>query len=205
MSRNAKLDKRVMSMYGVISCWQVDIKKICEVLMTFFTLNEEILHYYFIFHDDEDTNLHYHYCIRLNRAVRCSTMLNKLETYFKAHINGFDRNQIGVEPLTDLNAMLRYFIHFEYDDKKQYQPYDIKSDETYQMILSYINTDNYELTTERLIAYIVNASTIDDLMFRMGLRVYHKYRYEIKELWDNKSVLMIRYKHLISHSNDLPF
>lgn len=200
-----KLETRCLSMCGVISCWQTDIIRIKEVLNQFFTSSDYILHYYYIFHDDEVDNLHYHYVIRLNKAVRCSTMLNSLDDFFASHIKGFDRNQISVDRLTDLNAYLRYFIHLDYEDKKPYFPYQICSDETLQMIEGYINSDNCELTAERLISYVINSSTIDDLMISMGLKAYHKYRYEISQLWDNKTGLLVRYKHLKSDRNDLPF
>lgn len=200
MSRNDKLDKRVMSICGTIYLWSMDRFELHSKLLEFCKTSDYITHYYFIFHDDEENQLHFHYILRCNRSIRLSTMLNNLEVGL-----GIDRNQISVEVLRNLNYYLRYFLHVEEEDKKQYFISAIVSDESTALLESYINTDDFEITTERLIAYIVNSNTIDELMIRMGLKSFHKYRYEIKELWETRGSLSVRYKYLISGANDLPF
>lgn len=206
MSRKQNLDKRVMSIAGTIYLWQYSREEIQNALYHFCRDNDFVLHYYYIYHDDESDKLHFHYVLRLNRAIRLLTMLNNFETFFKNQLgNAFDRDQVSVEGLTDLNAYLRYFIHLEYDDKKPYRPCDIYSDETLSMIEGYINSEGYELTAERLFAYIINSETLDDLMLKMGLKAFHKYRYEIKELWDSRGGLKARHPELVSDANDLPF
>ena len=61
MSRNDKLDKRVMSICGTLYLWQMDRYELQAKFLNFCNNNDYITHYYFIFHDDEPNQLHFHH------------------------------------------------------------------------------------------------------------------------------------------------
>lgn len=178
------------------------VERTRSMLLSFVNNTDSILHYYFILHDDTEKR-HFHFIFIFATTIRLGTTLNKLSTFLN-----FDTTQIGIEKLTNLNAYLRYFLHLEEDlEKKRYDITEIISDENLTRLQDYIDTDDEVISATRLISLVLTYANEVDIMNYLGLTTYHKYRYEIKLLYENMSYLAYHYKHLIPEKkmNDLPF
>lgn len=208
MSHNAlnSLATRCNRHCGTITIYEdkgQSVERIRATFLSFLHNQDNILHYYFIIHDDTERK-HIHFILIFATTYRLGTTLNKLSAYLN-----LDTTQIGIEKLTNLNAYLRYFLHLEEEvDKKRYDIMDIVSDENLTRLQDYIDTDDEVISSTRLISLVLTYANEVDIMNYLGLTTYHKYRYEIKLLYENMTYLALHYKHLIPEKkldNDLPF
>lgn len=208
MSRNSlnSLATRCNRHCGTITLFENstdELNRLKTSLLQYCNGTDSILHYYFIIHDDTD-HLHFHFIFIYNTTIRLGTTLNKLSAFLNV-----DTTQIGVEKLTNLNAYLRYFLHLEEDiSKKRYEVTDIFSDETLTRLQDYLDTDDEVLSVSRLISLVLTYQNEVDIMNYLGLTTYHKYRYEIKLLYEHTAYLSYNYPHLkpeYQYKKDLPF
>lgn len=202
MSRNSSINQRVVRACGTIfykgDCTLDELNK----NMLKYCNNEQIImHYYFINHDDDVDKPHLHYLFVFDSQVRLSTLLNRLEV-----VTGLPRDNISVEKCLDFNSYLRYMLHIG-EDKKQYAVVDIVSDEGVDTLQKYIASDDITLNIRRLFQLIMKYDDEVDLMYHLDLPIYHKYRHEIKTLYERKFYLLGHYKFLDreDNANNLPF
>lgn len=202
MSRNSSINQRVVRACGTIYYDEVcSLDEVKKNMLKYCNNEQIIMHYYFINHDDDVTKQHLHYLFYFDTQVRLSTLLNRLEV-----VTGLPRDKISVEKCMDFNSYLRYMLHIE-EDKKQYSILDIVSDEGVDTIQKYIASDDITLNIRRLFQLIMKYDDEVDLMYHLDLPTYHKYRHEIKTLYERKIYLLVHYKFLDKddNSNNLPF
>lgn len=207
MAKSRNLNSMYVRQCGIITLYDnlgQTMPNLLDLFRKFCFSYENVRHYYFIVHDDVD-KLHIHFAFIFEKPVRISTMISKISEFCN-----IDVLQVSCEKLVSLNANLRYMLHLDESiDKKRYAIDDIYSDESITSLQDYIDSDNDELTTTRLIQICLTYSNEVDIMNHVGLTTFHKYRYEIRVLLDNASYLAYHYKHLIPekifNDKDLPF
>lgn len=201
-----KLDKKVSKVCGVLNLSKESTYEDLSSLLELFIVGMEncnyVSHYFAIIHDDSDV-IHIHYAILMDSQKRILTMINKL-----CEICNLEPNQVSIEHLKNLNAILRYFLHMN-EDKKKYKISDIKSDMSTDEIASYVNSDSdaQSLTSKQLITSVLLYPNECDLMCILGLQTFHKYRNEIRTLYDHHAYVQSHYGYLLDeqNSNNLPF
>ena len=187
------LDTRCMKMSGVISLrdyTQEETTKLLGNLFTFF-VNSSLDSFYYILHTDSDT-LHIHYLVVLKRITRLKTFLNRLSDGLN-----LPSLAISIDKCSSINAMLRYFLHIG-EDKKKYFITDIYSNMPRDYIDNLISTDDDCLDFARLVCILIDCKDEIQAMEKLGLKTFHKYRYEIKVLFDNGYALHETYERLMS-------
>ena len=202
-----KLDTRVMSSFGSINYKESnveDMKHTIIQLSNFFDNYIPCEDYYLIIHDDTDT-LHIHYLIKLNKQVRLSTIINCLSD--SLCINPL---AINIDKCRGFNNCLRYMLHIDesskIENKKIFSTSDIISNRDKNYIDTLIQCDDEEdISWESLIRAVVRYSKTSDLIKHLGLKVYHKYRFEIRDLLEeklNSPKFNMDYSYL---NDDIPF
>lgn len=114
---------------------------------------QERCSYAYIYHDSDDTDncRHIHVCIDYVNPRSWTTIFN---TYVGAHI----------EPCKYWNKALRYLLHLDNPDKKQYDVSEVRCSYSREQFELLINTDEFEwLSTENLVADV--KSGMDMLQF----------------------------------------
>ena len=181
-----KWSKRCVQWCGSINLKQYTIDDVPELkkrLCKCFDDSQRIESYFFIFHTETDT-LHFHYVVQCYGAIRGKTLVNELHSY------GFTESEFGInfDCLSSLGAMLKYFLHLDgYDEegeKKRYELEDIVSNYPIEVVENYIVLDDDTLNVDRLIQICLECGNIIAVMKRLGLNVYHKYRDEIKTIFN---------------------
>ena len=188
IDKNVTMDSRVSAVCGSINFIEYKHEDlptlIVELEKKLLANSEWVENYYLIFHDDTDTP-HIHYILELVGSIRIKTILNKLENL------GYNRESVNIGKLGFLSSMLKYFLHLTEDSleegKKVYPIEAILSNMSYEFISNYIECFDDVMTTERLIAicYECNFKNIE-IMKRLGLATFHKWRYEINLIKDSE-------------------
>lgn len=180
-----KLDTKVLKIAGVLSykdldksCF-IDIEDTKDLIKKAFDSNSSIDEYYIIYHHDAEIS-HFHYCLVLKRQVRLKTMLNYIADTLK--INPL---AVSIDKCNNVSSMIRYFLHIDSEEKFKYKIEDIESNMSLDIIKNYIDSDDDSLSFRRL-CQICDGSNEIDVMATLGLKLFHKYRYEIKLLCDNQ-------------------
>lgn len=179
-----KLDTRVMSCFGSINFSNpsdLDIK----LIESFFNDYTNVEDYFFIKHDDTET-LHIHYLLKLNKQVRLSTLINFISTGI-----GVNPLAINIDKCRGFNSCLRYMLHIDdsskLENKKIFSTSDIISNRSENEIITLTQCDDEEdLSWESLVRAVVRYSKTSDLIKHLGLKAYHKYRFEIRDLLEEK-------------------
>lgn len=202
----SKLDRKVSRVCGVLNLSKDstydEMVSFREKFIVGMENYDYCLNYFVILHDDSDT-LHLHYIVLLQKPRRVINTLNDI-----AQIMGIEQNQVSIDVLSNLNAQLRYFVHLN-EDKKQYPVTDIKSNLSLPQVSELINNTSQAvpLSSIQLITYVLLYPHEADLMVVLGLDTYHKYRSEIKMLYEQSMYLNMKYKYLLNENNamNLPF
>lgn len=201
----SKLDCRVMSAFGSININDVDKLHLnIDVFQKFLKSVDNISDYFLIAHDDTNT-FHIHYLIKLRRQTRLSTIINMLA-------DGLTINTlaINIDKCRGFNQCLRYMIHIDsaskIENKKVYNVVDIVSNHNIDDITSLLQCDDEnDISWESLIKGVIRFNKVSDLIKYFGLKNYHKYRFEIRDLLDeklNSPKFMMEYSYL---NDDMPF
>ena len=197
-----KLDLKVYSCFGSIN----DNEKILNenMIAEFFTNYAPCQDYFIIKHDDTET-LHYHYLLKLSKQVRLSTIINFISS-------GLNINPLAVniDKCRGFNICLRYMIHVDdsskLDNKKVYEPNNIVSNRQLSEVINLLQCDDDdEISWEVLIKGVIRYSKTSDLIKFFGLKNYHKYRFEIRDLLEeklNSPKFNMEYSYL---NDDVPF
>lgn len=197
-----KLDTRVLCAFGSINDNDkiLTIESIKKMFIDFVNVSD----FYFICHDDTNT-LHYHYLIKLKKQTRLSTIINFIADYLSINTLA-----INIDKCRGFNQCLRYMLHIDdsskIDNKKVFDVADIVSNDNIENINNFLQSDDDDLMSfEFLIKGVLKYSKTSDLIKYFGLKNYHKYRFEIRDLLDeklNSPKLQMDYQYLI---DDLPF
>jgi len=193
---NTNQDTRVLACVGSINFREYkhcDLPSLAEKLTNLFERWLFVENYYLIWHDDTDTP-HIHYVLELTGQKRLKTLLNDFER------EGYNRASINIDKLGFLNASLKYFLHQTEeaieDGKKIYPLEAIISNLSIEALADIISLDEDVLTAERLIQICLECNTQIDVMKRLGLKCFHKHRYEVDLIY--KWISTLRYKRDIA-------
>lgn len=176
-------------------------------LMQFVDNYNRIGNYYFIVHDDTDI-LHIHFAFVLSSQTRLETIFNKLaDVIVYKYKDTRDTFGINIEKCSNLNAYLRYMLHIDEasikQNKKKFDIENIITNDSVNSIEGIINSKKGNIDAYYLRNAVLDSSSDFDLMVKLGLQVYHKYRYEIDLLKQQRiSLLLEREKE---KERDLPF
>ena len=141
--------------------------------------------WFIIPHTETDT-LHIHFVLKLSKQVRLKTLLYRMSVDLQENTLA-----INIKKMSSINAQLRYDLHIDDDSiskgKKMYDIKDYFSNMTTDVIQSYIDSDDDSFSFFRLIEIIMKLPIRDEvyLMSSIGLKMYHKYRYEIRQCFEN--------------------
>lgn len=196
-SDNHSLDTRCMKMSGVISLSCVENHQNFISRLFVFLSNAGLDSFYFIYHDETEVK-HIHYLVILKRICRLKTFLNKL-----AEGLNMPSLAISIEKCSSVNSMLRYFLHIGERDKKLYIIDDIRSNMPVNFIDNLINSDDDSIDFSRLLTIVCESKTELEIMNKLGLKTYHKYRYEIRIMMEDRWNADKMYEEMMS--NKTPF
>lgn len=200
--------------YYACGCINYDTKTINDVpslmdnLCSISSHYNRISKYYYIAHTETDT-LHIHFIYYLSSQTRLLTLFNKLREVVKKDIR--DDGAINIMKCESINAHLRYFLHIDEkskrEGKKVYSIDDIVSNDDIDIIEGFINSRKGEVDAYYLRDCVLDCNDEFELMNKLGLKVYHKYRYEIKTLQENRVRLAQQRENERSErlSEELPF
>lgn len=189
-----KLDRYVNYACGSIN---FDIKNhsdLNDIMIKFVDFCEsykQITNYYLIAHDDTDVP-HIHFIFYCTQHVMLITLFNQMRKFF---VPNYTRDEYGINIMKceNINAHLKYFLHLDKEsiaqNKKQFNLEDIVSNEDMQVIDNYIHSKKGQID-----AYLLRDAVLDnifefDLMVKLTLPLYHRYRYEIQILKDERAHL----------------
>lgn len=179
MTDGITLDSRVLSCTGSINFkdnLHTDLPKLLSILENQLKELKFVENYYLIAHGDTNTP-HIHFAIELTGQKRLKTLLNDFEKL------GYNRNAINITKLLFLHSTIRYFLHLtdeSLEDGKQIYCLDnIISNMPYEYLEDVINLEDDELNTEKLIQICLECCDKISIMKRLGLKTFHKWRYEI--------------------------
>lgn len=184
-----KLDRFVYYACGSVNYdlkTQDDISTLYEHFGKFIESYSKISKYYFIAHTETKT-LHIHFVFYLSSQVRLMTLFNKMSDYlvFKYH-DTRDSDGINIQKCDSINAYLRYMLHQDdsskRENKKRYEIEDIISNDDIDIIETLIQSRKGDIDAYYLRDCVLDCSDEFELMNKLGLKVYHKYRYEILTL-----------------------
>lgn len=193
MSKEFKLSDRTKKFCGSINfkelnnCENLDIK--VKLLYHILECNPLIDTFYLIGHGETETK-HLHYIICYKNQIRGQTVLNYL-----AEAMEVNPLAVNIQKLAFIGSHLRYIIHQDPDSiklgKKRYEITDIQSNDNKEIIEGYISSKSDDLTYDFLRRLVIAYPHEYQIMERLELKLYHKYRAEIKTLLDSRSMLMV--------------
>lgn len=205
------IESRVVSCTGSINFREYkhsDLPSLLQVLEGNLKNAKYVENYYLIAHYDSDTP-HIHYIIEFTGSVRLKTMLNNFERM------GYNREAVNIKKLGFLNAMIKYFLHLTEDSKEEgkeeYKLDCIISSMPYEYLENLLLLDDDELNVDRLVEVCLECDGhIVKIMKTLGLKLYHKWRFEIKEILNYEYALRYvrdeeRKRREEEKINELPF
>lgn len=140
--------------------------------------------YYLIPHYETDT-FHIHYILLLKQQQTLLRVVNVLSEGI-----GVESIAVNVQRLNNLGKHLRYMIHQDETSKKEgkqeYSIDDLVSNESREIYEGYINSGDEELDSYTLLNIVLDCDDEVQIMHRLGLKYYHKFRYEIKMILENQ-------------------
>ena len=208
VENNVTLESRVVAICGSINFIEynhTDLPSLIRELESKLKCCSWVENYYLISHYETDTP-HIHYAIEFTGNKRLKTALNDFERL------GYRRESVNIDKLGFLSATLRYFLHLDEESikegKQQYQVLDIVSSMPYEYISDMISLEDDKLNVEKLIQICIDCGGNKiQIMRRLGLDLFHKWRYEINEILNyDTSLRFARDKERERRINDdLPF
>lgn len=209
----AQLDRFVYYACGSVNFDNITLHKetLLDLFVQFADSYSKISKYYFIAHDDTEV-FHIHFIYYLSSQVRLMTIFNKMRDFFVSK-NKLIRNEGGINLMKceSINAHLRYFLHIDdkskKEGKKQYELEDIVSNDDIDIIEGLINSRKGEIDAYYLRDCVLDCANDFELMNKLGLKVFHKYRYEIDILKEMRiSLVNMRNQERNDRlDEDLPF
>lgn len=205
MAKTNKLDQKVLVAFGSVNLNDDDKNRLSITdFANYFGSYIPCSDYYLITHDDTDT-FHIHYLIKLNRQVRLGTIIN-----FMADGLSINPLAINIDKCRGLNLCLRYMLHIDdsskLENKKVFNVSDMVSNRDMNFITTLIECDDDdEISWEKLVKAVVKYNKTSELIKFLGLHAYHKYRFEIKDLLEeklNSPKFLYEYSYL---DDDTPF
>lgn len=179
-------DDRCQRFCGSINLDQYDKSVLPQLLEHFESCckdSDRIKEYYLIGHTETNT-LHIHFILILRGLCRPKTILRLLESFQL----GRTLEAINLKKLSSIGAHLRYIVHQDEKSiksgKVQYDVSQIVSNMPIELIEDYISLQDDSLNTERLINICIECGDIIEVMKRLGLSTYHKYRDEVKTIFN---------------------
>lgn len=208
VNNNVTLDNRVLSCCGSVNFADLTHKDLprllCDMEMKFKQC-AWIENYYLIAHYETDTP-HIHYVLELTGQKRLKTLLNDFEKF------GYNRLAVNIDKLGFLSSQLRYFLHKDEESikegKQQYEVDDIVSSMCYEYLIDMISLEDDNMTAERLIQICIESDGNKiKIMKRLGLKEFHKWRFEIADILNYEySLRLARDKERERRKlDDLPF
>lgn len=91
-------------------------------------------------------------------------------------------NRISVDPCRSKVASIRYLMHLDDPDKAPYLPSDVLTNH-YPMLVEAISRNWEELTIEDIVDVVKNAHNEMDVITRIGLKNYQRYRSTINDVY----------------------
>lgn len=161
--------------------------------------------YYFILHDDTDI-LHIHYYLHFPRdkRKRCITICNKARD-----ILNLDINAIFCDKCSSPSSWLRYVLHLtkesQEDGKKEYEVDDLVTDFSLEIINSMLNSVKGAIDFDYLVSVVLSCTYDSDIMEKLTIPVFHKYRYEIDVIKQDRSHLLLKSDDMKKEEDDLPW
>lgn len=174
------MDTRVIACVGSINFKEYTKEDLPVLLMNLTNKLDNLSfveNYYLIAHNETDTP-HIHYALELTGQKRLKTLLNDFSRL------GYNRESVNIDKLGFLNATIKYFLHADEESikegKKLYQLEDIVTNMPYEYLEDLLCLDDDEMNTERLIQICIECEGNKiQIMRRLGLKTFHKWRCEI--------------------------
>lgn len=173
-----------------------DLSGLMDLFVKFVDSYNNISDYFLIAHDE--TNVpHIHFIFYSHKQVQVMTYYNKLRNWFvdKYHATR-DEKGINIDKCESINAHLKYLVHRDKEsialNKKQYSSDDFVSNQDSEYI------DNLIASKKGVIdAYLLRDAVLDttsefDLMVKLTLPVFHRYRDEIRIIRENRAFLKLQ-------------
>lgn len=210
-TKNVPFDSKQTEMIGNVQLGQyytddiVQIRKDFDNLFSSFDFRF-VDSYYFIVHDTnnglDSEYIHVHFILLLKGQVRLNTVCNRI-----AEGLNVSPLAISITVLISIVGALKYWLHIteesKEDGKKEYQPYEIISNESDLIIEGYLESESKDNVSIRLIKQlVVECELKSDVLLKLNNdRLIRKNRYYIDTLWNDKSLLQLRQNDL----DNLPF
>ena len=161
----------------------VYLNNISNNLKTVFT-SHNIPEFYFILHIGETNEQgelktpHFHIVVSFGYRVYSSIILDCLREVLSSLYND---NLVSIEYVNDMRSCVRYLIHYDNSNKKQYDISNIVSNN--RDLTFYFLTEKGNLTPDILLDNIHSCSTKSELLTAIGLENFKKYLNVINTLW----------------------
>lgn len=94
---------------------------------------------------------------------------------------GVNDNRVSVRECMSLIASIRYLIHIDDPDKYCYVPFDVITTDKAKFIEA-LNRNDDDVTIEEVISICRDSNDVIDVMKRLGLKNYQRYRTTIKDV-----------------------
>lgn len=180
VKNDVTMDTRVIACVGSINFKEYTKEDLPVLLMNLTNKLDNLSfveNYYLIAHNETDTP-HIHYALELTGQKRLKTLLNDFSRL------GYNRESVNIDKLGFLNATIKYFLHADEESikegKKLYQLDDIVTNMPYEYLEDLLCLDDDEMNTERLIQICIECEGNKiQIMRRLGLKTFHKWRCEI--------------------------
>lgn len=205
------MESRVIAIFGSINFSESTHSDLPQILKSFVDKVESCLfveNYYVIAHDDTNTP-HIHYILELSTQKRLKTLLNDFEKL------GYNRNAVNIGKLGVLCESLRYMLHMTEesinDGKKKYLIDNLVSNMPIEYIENCLASEDDNFNVDRLIAICLECDGNKvSIMRKLGLSIYHKYRFEINDILNYEMTLRFardkeRDRREKEKLNELPF
>lgn len=134
---------------------------------------------------------HIHFVFRASKRTRLMTWIYRI-----AYALGYDkaqRNLVSVENCKCVPFAIQYLVHYNHAEKYQYSVSDIVTNLTQKQLQFYFESDGTYIDVETLIDLVRTSDSQTDIIRRIGLETYMKYRYPITtiflEMKQNPSLL----------------
>lgn len=131
---------------------------------------------------DDCANNHVHIFLAINRRMRLITMLNRLSKEF-----GYNPFAISIDRCNLKYGYLRYILHIDgnVEGKHEYAITDMITNVSYELLSTYIDSEDDKLTSERLKEIAMDCDFDKmKIMDRIGIDAYKKYRSCITDVCD---------------------
>lgn len=189
-----------------------DVPFLLESCVRFCDSYNQITKYYLMAHTETDC-LHIHFIFYSQKNVQLMTYFNKLRAWFVEKYKLVRDDQgISLEKCESINGHLRYLTHTDKASvqagKKKYSIDDFITNDEIENIDTMIHSKKGTIDAYMLRDAVLDCPHEFDLMVRLGLPLYHRYRYEIQTIREARVYLeeQRRIEQAEKRKNDdLPF